>query len=188
MTQPLEISILSAPLEAIDPRAISQAWYSALGLAGKAKSNQNASAAGSRALQSEKLQLFWTSQDENFKTSFFQKSGVARARQNGERTAVRRWSALAPTARRRRHAPSVLANRIVRKLTALPKRATVAIGEGAGRVQLMLQKSDGRMRIVAICPKRMQARVAMALDEARYALATRGVSAHSYVKGKESCK
>ncbi len=33
MTQQLHVSILAAPLAAIDPRALSQAWYSALRLA-----------------------------------------------------------------------------------------------------------------------------------------------------------
>ena len=56
------------------------------------------------------------------------------------------------------------------------ERATFTLDGTAARVHVTLQGSGTDLRLVAICPAAVRARVARALEEARYALAVRGVA------------
>lgn len=62
-------------------------------------------------------------------------------------------------------------------------RASVDVAVAGGRVHLTLQRGERRLHIVALCPKRLEATVGRALAQARFALARRGVSAETLVRG-----
>jgi hypothetical protein len=88
-----------------------------------------------------------------------------------------------------RRTSSPLAQRIERKLLAArkPQRTSIALDGAQGRVHLMLQGRETRLRVVAICPRSMEARVARALGEARYALARCGIHIDVLAKGGGTC-
>lgn len=169
MTQQLGFSILTAPLAAIDRRALSQAWYSALHLA-QASHAQSISAHGhTDATVCEPTQRPEQSHDcahaGRHDTSARSRAAASELRVAGapERRAMR----------------SVLARRIERTFLnplARPRRATFAIDGTRARVHVALQTTPGGMRIVAVCPASIRSRVSRALDEARYALAARGIA------------
>jgi hypothetical protein len=192
MTQPLEISVLSAPLEAIDRRALSEAWYSALrfahrGSGGSATTTPRSPRSGTPSSNRCSLAVLPRSRYPTFlkKQSF--EVHILRSPKKMAFLRLERPNAASASPTRRNQGPA-LAARIRRKLGAKTKRATVRLDGERGRVHLMLQRHGSRMRIIAICPKRIEARVARAIDEARFALASRGVFAESSVKGVQSCK
>jgi hypothetical protein len=120
ITQQLGYSILTAPLAAIDRRALSQAWYSALHLA---------------------------------------RSGFPVANVPQQLSKARTAEALDPA-------------RPVRRATF----SFAGTREGTrARVHVALQSGASGMRLVAVCPAALRAGVARALDQARYALALRGI-------------
>jgi hypothetical protein len=174
MTQQLGFSILSAPLAAIDRRALSQAWYSALHVA-QAPHAQPASAnVRAEAAASERPH----------------RSGQPAKHANVERrdTSARSHTATSKpriaAAPDRRAARSVLARRIERTFLnpiSPPRRATFTIDGTAARVHVALQTTPDGVRIVAVCPPSIRARVSRALDQARYALAARGLALHADV-------
>ncbi len=61
------------------------------------------------------------------------------------------------------------------------QRATFSVDGMGGRVHVALQSSATGMRLVAVCHATARDRVARALEEARYALAARGVALRVYV-------
>lgn len=171
MTQQLRAGILSAPLAAIDRRALSQAWYSALGYARErtpavlqcraaitpSPLERAARACGGRAIA---------------------------ARTPGAAVRVVPLAAgaardpIATAASSDRRAPaSRLARAIERRFAqtpAPPARATFALD--GGRVHVILRSRGGDVRLIALCAPAARVTVARALEEARYALAARGIA------------
>jgi hypothetical protein len=172
MTQQLRASILTAPLAAIDRRALSQAWYSALHLArpnaaaptpsrpnapstasatppGSAKSG----AAAAKPVAANPPALVWT------------------------RAGVREATVDAATDRR---APRTRLARDIERAFLDPRmrreRSTFSVGNGAARVVVVLQNVGDRVRLVAICAPACKIAVARALADARFALASRGIA------------
>jgi hypothetical protein len=179
-TQQLEISVLSAPLAAIDRRSLSQAWYSALHLARNA-------AAPSRLVSSTAVAHRRAAPAPAAARRM--ERAVADASANvkvSHATPVRAGGAV-----ERRAARLPLARRIERALferTSPPARATFAIGEGSSRVVLVLHANGTRVRLIALCSPALRRTVARALDQARFALAARGIALNGDVfEGAATC-
>lgn len=174
MTQQLGFSILTAPLAAIDRRALSQAWYSALHVAQTGGTHSEVARARVEtpgveraAHPSERLEPPHVMQRDARASS---RPGAVKLRvlASPERRAER--SALA------RHIERTFLNPMART-----QRATFTIDGTRTRVHVALQTTPAGVRIVAVCPASIQARVSRALDEARYALAARGITLRSDV-------
>jgi hypothetical protein len=176
MTQQIGFSIVSAPLAAIDRRALSQAWYSALHLA---KSSHGPAPAPLHAVAPNNATV------------------PLRVR-NQPHAQLRNAAPYAP-ARRARHLPrgfdsgverrsprSLLARRIERCFLDPARRvprASFLLESNGTRVHVALAQLGGRMQLVAVCVPSARERVARALDEARYALAARGIVLDVDVRG-----
>ncbi len=172
-THPLEVSILAAPLGAIDRRALSQAWYTALRLAPHerfadgVRSPSRApvprplqrwccSASSARPIDARSMPL-WPTRDAT------RGGGPG---DDGE--ALRRRRIAAPLAKRIQHAFTHPGAQV--------RRATFSMGRGSVRVVVMLQTKGERAALVAICPPEVSAVVSHALDEVRATLAARGIA------------
>ncbi len=174
MTQQLGFNILTAPLAAIDRRALSQAWYSALHLARAGQASQTQVPA--RGDASPCVRGIHAS--ESRERSRLEKPDARTI----VRQAVSKPRAIAAPERRAER--SALARRIERTfLNPLVRaaRATFTVDGTRARVHVALQTTPAGVRIIAVCPASIQTRVLRALDEARYALAARGISLHSDV-------
>lgn len=174
MTAQLEVSILAAPVAAIDPRALSQAWYSALRLGLQAPpplvirmhvdraqtlADRSTSPAPAQALRSQQCDR--------------PRAGAQRPQRRivsgGES-----WN----NALRYRAARTLLAERIERAFAgsnAHPKRATFSMGRGTARVVVILQTKGKRTMLLALCRPELRSVVGRALAQARCALAARGL-------------
>ncbi len=84
-----------------------------------------------------------------------------------------------------------LTRRIERRLferTFSSARTAFAVGEGTGRVVVVLHATGGRVRLVALCSPALRRTVARALDQARFALAARGIALDAGVReGAATC-
>jgi hypothetical protein len=182
MTQQLEVSILAAPLAAIDRRALSQAWYSALHLARQDQRLVPARECGPRivATQNEpKLQdetdLCRPRAAELRGEHFVQIKPLQVTMQSGAGRISANRVALP------------LSQRIERRFahsTSHLRRATFSMGRGAARVHVILQTNGNVATLVALCRPQMRGVVARALAQARLALATRGVLLDCETRGK----
>jgi len=178
MTEHVNVTVLCAPVAAIDRRALSQAWYSALRLADRTRSAGDAGARPHDATGAS-----GQSRCERETPPLAERSQRAPAVRNAR---ARIAEAAAATADRRA-ARSELARRIERTFfeTRTPvKRASFAIGEGSARVHVMLARHGERLRLVAICSQRLRPTVARALAQARFALAARGIAIEASVAGE----
>jgi hypothetical protein len=92
---------------------------------------------------------------------------------------VERRSPRCPLARSIEHA--------VLRRSSSRSSASYSIGDGAGRVIVALHTSGERMRLIAFCSPAARAAVARALEQARYALAARGIALHAAVAGERVC-
>ena len=171
-TQPLSAGIIAAPLAAIDRRALSQAWYSALHVC---HSQPDGVSAVPRRLPARRPQPHRSAPAARttrltFAPNFFVKpAALGRDPRAG--------APVTPPAERRTR-PSALATRIERALAAkpqTPKRVAIAIDATGARAYLTLQTTRTGVRVVALCPARLRGAVARALTEARFALAARGI-------------
>jgi hypothetical protein len=168
MTEQLGFSILTAPLAAIDRRALSQAWYSALHLA-QGKCVQPSSAQPQTSIPSCDRAARVAEPHDHTRS-------VERDRHPKPRVPASK-SPVAATPERRAER-SALARHIERTFLnpiARPARATFTIDGTRVRVHVALQTTAEGVRIVAVCPASIRGRVSRALDEARYALATQGI-------------
>lgn len=186
MTHELEVSILAAPLAAIDRRMLSTAWYSALGLSSASRDvlptpycARNAARTQTRACSHDLLDRARCAAVER------NVSHVARIetpKSVGERET--------PDAARRRALRGPLGQRIEQAFCDSrwhPKRATFSIGRGSARVHVILQTSGTRMTLLALCRPEMRSIVARALAQARLALAARGFGVDPPLKGSPRC-
>jgi hypothetical protein len=169
ITQQLGYSILTAPLAAIDRRALSQAWYSALRLARNVpatavrepSSVPKAARIGSRPLPHHET---GRARDPLGTSKALRASGGAHTVAGP----VERRAGRLPLARRIEWAFLDPARKI--------RRATFTLDGTNARVHVALQTGASGMRLVAVCPPTLRAGVARALDQARYALAVRGIT------------
>jgi hypothetical protein len=187
MTQQLRASILSAPLAAIDRRALSQAWYSALNLARRGSPNAASPAAAHATTPSPAaMGTIRGVAVPEFRSAISSTTRVAPARTSGKRAAGEGGMGVD-----RRAPRSALARNIERAFLhprRPPERSTFAVGDGAARVHVVLQGKDGRLALVAICTPAQKAAVARALAHARFALASRGIPLDvEATTGRPSC-
>lgn len=170
MTQQLRAGILSAPLAAIDRRSLSQAWYSALGYAGQrtAPGTRSCRRAASGAAEKETG------------------TGITRPETAASRRVwlrpctppgAKRDASASLAAPERRASPSALGRAIARRFaraSSPPARATFSLD--GGRVHVLLRDSGREVRLIALCAPGARVAVARALEQARYALAARGIT------------
>jgi hypothetical protein len=171
MTRQLEVSILAAPLAAIDRRALSQAWYSALRLAARGTPEV---AHRPCAMHASGVPLH---PHNSLAERAVHRNGTASAPQALGKPR-QRGSVSEPEHHGERRAPRAqLAARIERVFTAAwqPKRATFSLGPGNARVHVMLQTSGTQVTLVALCSPRLRDLVGPELTRARRALAARGI-------------
>lgn len=184
MTHQLEVSILAAPLGAIDRRALSQAWYSALRFAPQPQMrNQppvdrerqpNVCAPRNAAPQPSSATALRT-----FRAQTTRSKRSANACGRASAVSVR-----ANVSRGR------LAERIERAFGSpgtSPKRATFSLGPGNSRVHVVMQTAGARTTLLAICRPELRDVVARALAQARAALAARGVGIQFCAIGAVEC-
>ena len=169
MEQTQGVAVVAAQLAATDRRALSQAWYSALHLAGRAPlvtTRRGASAAGRpRAGSVPAVSVARTAAAD-----VSHRGGTA-VRVGAPRTPV-------PESLERRSPRTVLARGIERGLVRrVPRRgvASFAIRTANGRIHLLVRAGGGRTRVIAVCRAELREQVERALAQARFALAARGV-------------
>lgn len=171
MTQQLRAGILSAPLAAIDRRALSQAWYSALGFA-----RERPSAAAARRAPSRLRPPAGETPD---RAPGAAGTRVIRSvlRVCPPPVAGKRDAAPPAAPGERRAASSALARAIERRFARTPLRPSRAtFGLDGGRVHVILRSRGSDVRLIALCAPSARATVARALEQARYALAARGIA------------
>lgn len=183
LTQPLEFSVLCAPLAAIDRRALSQAWFSALGL-----SQGRSVSKGSRRRCASGTPLRLAASSLRSAPGCPHARNVTTAAPSRERVLEEPGLGKSETLLERRR-PSQLARRIERRFAVrrVPRRASIVLAGERARVHLTLQVDGSRARIVAICPRAVERHVARALAEARYALARRGIALEARTKAGAPC-
>ena len=168
MQQTTGVAVLATQLAQTDRRALSQAWYSALHLAGR---SARAMPPSVRA------------------TPGPPRHGASPVRSAPKTAAHGGWGAARPprsatigpiaaTAPDRRLARSELARRIERGLARRTPQcgaASFALRAGGGRIQLFVRAGGARTRVVVVCAPALRERVERALAQARFALAGRGI-------------
>ncbi len=169
MTEVLNVTILSAPVAAVDRRALSQAWYSALHLTQAARTDERAFPPQARP-----------GGQEADAASHGIASCVKSAAPHAARATAAKATARTPVmgAAERRAARSRLSRKIERALLhpQRPARRSMLTVDGSkARVAVTLQETTQGLRLVAMCAPHSRAAVARALEEARYALASRGI-------------
>jgi hypothetical protein len=172
MMQQLEVSILAAPLAAIDRRALSQAWYSALHLARPDRSLVSSRECGpcTIAMPSEA-----TGKRDSQSPS--PRAAVTRVAHSGQSKASKITAQPSQPRIPADRDAVPLSLRIERRFghsTSQIKRATFSMGRGEARVHVILQTNGNVATLVALCRPQMRAVVARALAHARFALAARG--------------
>jgi hypothetical protein len=174
MQQTTGVAVLATHLAHTDRRALSQAWYSALHLAGRTPVPQRAAFAPSASMRPSARAA----------TAALPRSCTAPhacAERSLEHANARNRDANAVAAERR--APTELGRRIERALTQHATRmprggaASFTVSAGSGRVHVIVRSDGARTRVVAVCAPPLRERVERALAHARFALAGRGVRA-----------
>lgn len=186
MTHQLEVSILAAPLGAIDRRALSQAWYSALRLAPQAPQTQKRSPFDRERMPAHGGGL----RNVTPQASRSAHSGTLHSQTIGSKragNACGRESAAGACINASRVR---LAERIERAFGSPAtnlKRATFSLGPGNARVHVVMQTAGARTTLLAICRPELRDVVARALAQARAALAARGVGIEFCAIGAARC-
>ncbi len=166
-TQRIGFDVLTAPLAEVDRRGLSQAWYSALHLAHDVPSPQARVRAQCAAPVSASA------------TPDPRVAGLGETRaQTPAARAAQAQSARPCGATERRSQPTSLARKIERAIAGRKRyeRLSAFVFDGKRRVHVTVRAAGSRVHVVAVCAPESRARVARALEEARYALARRGVA------------
>jgi hypothetical protein len=183
MTRQLQVSILAAPLAAIDRRALSLAWYSALHLARDQRHEPHTRGGNSRGAQPRKRVGVELVVPEDVRSGVHARAslgGLAFRPISGDKAV---WGIVD-----RRMPRLPLATRIESCLferRSQAKRASFTIGRG--RVHVVLQSKGDRVVLVALCSPTLRIIVARALAQARFALAARGIRGEFEAKGAQRC-
>lgn len=169
MTQQLGFSVLTAPIAAIDRRALSQAWYSALHLdhqSPKREAPAKPTCARSEHAESRHLERATHATTTRAVAPLHVHRGTQRTRTGS--ASVDRRSLRSPLARKIEH--------LFLRPNTPTTRATFTIDGSAARVHVSMQQTRSGLRLIAVCPSHARERVARALEQARYALAARGIA------------
>jgi hypothetical protein len=166
------VAVVAAQLADTDRRALSQAWYSALHLAGRAPAAPRAPHAPTpfEPARSGARAAIRANDAPQQRTN-----DVARSARGTAKTARAEAGGAGPE---RRTPKTELARRIERGLTRrLPRAApaSFAVRGAGGRVHVLVRSDGARARVVAVCAPPLRERVERALAHARFALAGCGV-------------
>ena len=176
-TDELNFSVLTAPIAAIDRRALSQAWYSAL--YGTLQSSQSAPPAN-RLKNAAVPSMRGIPAGENARS----RTSAPRVMEPRSHENVSlRWG------ESERRAPRSLLARKIERVFLRPRRAPhkASFDVDGGRVKVLLHSDGAKLRLVAICPSKAATHVAAALAHARYSLALRGIDLASRVREVQPC-
>jgi hypothetical protein len=178
-TRQLQVSILAAPLAAIDRRALSQAWYSALRLARDQRPARQTRVRDSQGVPARERAGTEPAVSRSVGSKAYARTFV----DSFESRRIAGYDAAWYVVDRR--APrSPLATRIESVLfdpRSQAKRASFTIGRR--RVHIVLQSKGDRVALVALCSPALCGIVARALAQARFALAARGIRGEFEAKG-----
>jgi hypothetical protein len=179
MTEQLRVSVVAAPLAAIDPRALSQAWYSALHAA-RDTPNRPGLAQSNRAPSANPLppSAVETTRDAKRKNA---------AASSGPRGVAQ---SIGANDVRGDRTPARMTRRIERAFARPqrpPCRAAFVVGEGAARALIVLQSRGDKTYLVAMCAPQQRETVARALAQVRASLAARGQAFESRVQAGLAC-
>ncbi|MBV8723855.1 MAG: hypothetical protein JO078_11175 [Candidatus Eremiobacteraeota bacterium] len=184
MTQQLQVSILAAPLAAIDRRTLSQAWYTALRCGQRSARTPAARGVDLRregaAVTTRRgpcIAPLGTTNQSATACGFFERRGASVA---DSESPLRRSNA----------APRPLAKAIEEAFcnpAVRPRRATFSMGRGSARVHVLLHSNGSAAALVALCPTAYSAQVSRALAQARRSLAARGVVADLHLREEKQC-
>lgn len=179
MTEQLRVSVVAAPLAAIDPRVLSQAWYSALHVA-RTTPNRSVPAQSSPAPSAKALRPPIG-------------AAVRDVRQNGVLASPRPRGvaqSIGLTDVRSDRMPSRMARGIERALARPqrpPSRAAFVVGDGVARALVVLQSRGDATYLLAICAPERRETIARALAQVRLSLAARGLAFESRVQVGPVC-
>ncbi|HEY0613754.1 MAG TPA: hypothetical protein VGC96_03895 [Candidatus Elarobacter sp.] len=166
------VAFVATHLAHTDRRALSEAWYSALHLAGDAHRAATPNRSVARRPVAAKPA-------PGARVERVHATGVTpprAARDAGRATARHDVAAVTPE---RRAAKTPLASRIA---AALNRRAacagarSFAVATADGRIHVVVRSDGARTRIVAVCTPSLRERVERALAQARFALAGHGLN------------
>jgi hypothetical protein len=179
MTEQLRVSVVAAPLAAIDPRVLSQAWYSALHVARTAP-NRPMPAQANRAPSANVLRPSLAASVRDVRRN----GVVASPRPRGVAQSVGSNDV------RNDRTPSRMARRIERALTRPqrpPCRAAFVVGDGRARALIVLQSRGHKTFLVAMCAPEQRETMVRALAQVRASLAARGLAFESRVQAGPAC-
>jgi len=183
MTQQLEVSILAAPLAAIDPRALSQAWYAALRLG---RGMPSGAATLSRATDRKSSRTPLHRAPTRLNPVPVRLARAPRSRAPQERRICEEAEGV--PGRVGRAALPQLAGAIEKAFAdAALRRATFSVGRGSARIHVVLQTRGNRTTLIALCRPHLREAVARALAQARVALAARGIGVELRTHGNAAC-
>jgi hypothetical protein len=166
VSEDLQFSILSAPVASFDRRALSQAWYSAL-YGSAASSAESGSMQRNGCAPKTAMKQRATSRSAVQRTTMAQSSAAVGHPQTARFGDIERRASRSPLARK--------IERAFLHPRAAVRKAAFTIEGAQGRVQVLLQSRGARIKLIAICPAKARNEVAIALAQARYALAQRGI-------------
>lgn len=178
MTEQLRVSVVAAPLAAIDPRVLSQAWYSALHAAGTTHSRPTP-AQSNREPSANVLRPSLGAAARDVRKNVVvspQPRGVAQS--------------IGPTDIRNDRTPSRIARGIERAVARPqrpPCRAAFVVGDGVARALIVLQSRGDKTYLLAICAPERRETIARALAQVRVSLAARGLAFESRVQAGPAC-
>lgn len=171
MTEQLQVSILAAPLAAIDRRALSQAWYTALQNAPRSRTAPAMVRAAAPALVPLRTGEYLAPASGGRTPPCFAcvvNDKPVRGTLTGDGIGS--------------HVRCRLRSRLAQRIEQVfsdsrggLRRATFSLGRGNVRVHVILQSRGGKTVLLALCPPEVRAMVARALTEVRFALAARGI-------------
>lgn len=176
ITRQLEINVLTAPVATADRRCLSQAWYSALYAQRATRPPRS---------KTIKAQAALSSAAPARSSAAFTHAGPAPAAGRKAAAAARVPQSAGALEFDRRAPRSRLARSIERTFsTPQPSSAGVSftVDGIAGRVRVLLRRNGCKTVLIAICGRGARPQVRAALEQARYALAAKGVALQAEVR------
>jgi hypothetical protein len=163
------VAVVATRLPLIDRRALSQAWFSALHVAAAPAHAPSTPRHGATTRIDPALVPRSVTADRP--------PAGGPPLTSGRRVPGALGAPLAEVERRRPVDPLArkMERAIVRGAATRPAQTTLAVGQGAGRVQLLVRTGGGTIRIVALCAPPLRERVDRALAAARFTLAANGL-------------
>jgi hypothetical protein len=180
MTESLRVSVVAAPLAAIDPRALSQAWYSALHLA-RERTTQTAQ---SRSTSREPQRL--GAAPAKTKVASREPHRAMQPCRARAGSAVRGVTS-EPLAHRTRATFTRRIEFALARRSGPSACAAFVVVDGAKRALIVLQTRGATTHVVAICAPAHRQAIANALSQVRAALAARGIAFRSRIEANAAC-